>query len=62
MTPPIFIDCEGSHADGCAESRGEVMCSMCGNWYPGWDGTRELPGHQRQDIIAMIDRCETGTP
>jgi hypothetical protein len=53
---PIVIDCAGSHAQGIAENRGEVMCPMCGHWFPGWDGTNELPGHRRLDILAMLAR------
>ena len=58
---PIVIDCEGSHARGIAKDhRGEQMCPMCGRFYPGWDGTDELPGHYRHDLIAMIERGDFG--
>ncbi len=59
MTPePIVIDCEGS---GVPTSH--HLCTMCGWVVPN---PPEVPPHQRNDLIAMLERGDfdeqTGEP
>jgi hypothetical protein len=58
-TEPIWINCEGS---GCDAARG--YCPMCGLGTPNVDPLPIVSNgefvliadHQRQDILAMIER------
>lgn len=59
MTPePIFIHCEGSRSVAV-----EGICPMCG-YHVGavvlWITDGLVPDHEREDIIAMIDRGDFG--
>lgn len=62
---PIQIDCEGSNARAhpIAGSGGNGftfgICAMCGKTvWCNEDGT--APSHQREDIIAMLNRGDFG--
>lgn len=55
---PILIHCDGS---GCAghDFGSQVMCSLCGQMLTPTESGK-VPGHQRDDIIARINRGDFG--
>ena len=56
MSEPIWVNCEGSNDKGSqltVQQRTVLQCRMCGGWYPL---AETVPGHKRQDVLAMIDR------
>lgn len=58
MTEPIVVDCEGSAQPGCQNYEGQILCAMCGHWWPtlhSFDGP-VVPYHQRLDVLTMVDR------
>lgn len=54
-TEPIWIDCEGGGDTGHDVITGQ-MCRMCGTIFH----EDHVPHHQRQDILAMIERGDFG--
>ena len=59
VTEPIWIECEGSNLVGHAvmgDGQPLVMCQMCGQTYIPAGVYGSVPDHDRQDILAMIDR------
>ena len=54
-TEPIWIDCEGSNDTGNDVTTGRG-CRMCGTIFH----SNSVPAHQRQDILAMIERGDFG--
>lgn len=60
MTPePILVDCVGSGARGHWLGN-SVMCPMCGGQFRPTDNVMTVPDHQRDDVLAMIDRGDFG--
>lgn len=58
MTDPIRIRCEGSGYPGNRSLLGaRVTCQMCGQHFAG---PGPVPNHDRNDILAMIDRGDFG--
>jgi hypothetical protein len=57
---PIRIPCEGS---GCPPNmvltKGVGLCSMCGRTH-ALDGDGKVIAHDRDDVIAMIQRGDFG--
>jgi hypothetical protein len=51
---PILIECEGSGCPAHCVRFGYGLCSMCG--HPVAVDDRGAIGHDRQDIIAMLNR------
>lgn len=53
---PILIRCEGS--EGAGNRVGSAVgCAMCGRWFSSID---VVPEHERDDILARIDRGDFG--
>lgn len=64
---PIMVRCEGS---GCPPIRTTIdpatfsyngglyvgMCSMCGSWQPVVPDADFIGEHQRQNVLAMLER------
>ena len=54
----IFVYCVGSGRSGWRLDDGPGMCRVCGRWFNDPDA---IPGHDRPDIIAMINRGDYDT-
>jgi hypothetical protein len=52
---PILVPCAGAGARGHALTADAAMCTCCGIVYVT-EPAGLIPGHDRQDIIAMIAR------
>ena len=63
MSEPIRIPCEGSGCPPATRAGGlshEGMCAMCGRWYPLLNVRPVLSDHERDDILAMLERGDFG--
>jgi len=56
---PIWIDCEGSLGPTNLPGPAQGMCKMCGQWVELND-CGEAFLHQRDDIVARINRGDFG--
>ena len=64
MTEPIMIPCEGSGGFGLLLGPRDIatnlyMCQMCGATFLA--PYNRMPRHDRQDILAMLDRGDFDT-
>jgi hypothetical protein len=61
MRPPILVRCEGSGCPPCAREleRNQGLCSCCGE-VVACDQLGRCEEHQRQDLLAMLERGDFG--
>jgi len=55
---PIMIPCEGAGCPPATTVGISGMCAMCGRWWVTESGA--IPRHQRDDLIARIERGDFG--